>query len=102
MILGRSLALGALLVTTDEFTMIPELNVTVGIRLTNRLTATIGYGVLYFPNVVRSGEQIDPDVNPGLIPEELVPATGPLRPEFRFIQNDFWAHGLNVGAELRF
>lgn len=86
----------------DEFTMVPELNVTAGIRLTDCLYATVGYGILYIPNVVRAGEPIDRDVHPELIPVEAPPATGPLRPEFRFIQNDYWAHGLNVGAEVRF
>ena len=86
----------------DEFTMVPEVGLTLGIRVTDRLHATVGYTVLYFPNVVRAGEQSDLDVNPNLIPEEVVPFAGALRPRFRYMQSDYWAHGLNLGAELRF
>ncbi len=86
----------------DEFSMVPELGVTLGLRLTNRLYATFGYSVLYFPNVVRAGDQIDTDVNSNLLPPEPVPLDGPLRPDFQFVETDFWAHGLNVGGEFRF
>ncbi len=50
--------------TRDVFTMIPELGLTLGICLTNRIQGTVGYSVLYYPNVVRAGDQIDTDVNP--------------------------------------
>lgn len=86
----------------DEFTMIPELGLTLGFRLTERLHATVGYSVLYFPNVVRAAEQIDTDVNPNLIPPEADPFTGSLRPRPLFETNNYWAHGLSAGGEFRF
>jgi hypothetical protein len=86
----------------DQFTMIPEVGFTFGFRVTQRLHATLGYSVLYFPSVVRASEQIDTDVNATLLPPEIPPATGALRPRFRFVENDYWAQGLNVGAEFRF
>jgi hypothetical protein len=86
--------------TRNEFTMIPELGATLGIRITDRIHGTVGYTVLYYPNVVRAGDQIDTDVNPTLIGGG--PLVGAPRPRFRFIDNDFWAHGLNLGAEVRF
>ena len=86
----------------DDFSMIPEVGVRLGGRLTNRLSASIGYSVIYFPNVMRAGMQIDTDVNPGLIQPEVVPLTGALRPRFRFYESDYWAHGLSVGGELSF
>jgi hypothetical protein len=86
----------------NQFTMVPEAGVTFGFRLTRCLNATVGYSALYFPNVARAGDQIDRDLNPNLIPEEIVPFSGPLRPGFRFVESDYWAHGLNLGAELRF
>lgn len=86
----------------DEFTMIPELGTTLAIRVTNRLHATVGYSVVYFPNVVRAGDQIDTDLNPDLLAPEDVPFDGPLRPQFSFVESDFWAHGLNIGGEFRF
>ena len=86
----------------DEFTMIPEVGVRLGLRLTSCLSASVGYQVIYFPNVVRAGDQIDTDLNPGLVPPEAIPLTGALRPRFSFIESDYWAHGLTLGGELAF
>lgn len=86
----------------DQFVMIPELGLTLGMHLTDWLDATIGYTVLYLPNVVRAGNQIDTDINPNLIPAETVPFTGSLRPGFQFVESDYLAHGLSFGGELRF
>ena len=82
--------------------MIPEAGIRLGVRLTDRLHANIGYTVLYLPNVIRASEQIDRDINPGLIPEEANPLTGALRPRAMWVQNDYLAHGLHLGGELNF
>lgn len=86
----------------DQFTMIPEVGVKLGIRVTKALSASVGYSVIYFPNVVRAGDQIDTDLNPNLVPPEVVPFSGALRPRFTFNESDYWAHGLSVGGELAF
>ena len=86
----------------DEFSMIPEIGVQFGYRFTNSLSAKIGYSVIYFPNVVRAGDQIDTDLNPNLIPPEAIPFTGALRPRFSFVESDYWAHGLTLGGEYAF
>ncbi len=88
--------------TRNELAVIPELGVTVGFQLTNHTRLTAGYSFVYFSNVVRAGDQIDRDVNPGLIPPESNPFSGPLRPEFQFRETDFWAQGLNLGVDVRF
>ncbi|WP_233214530.1 BBP7 family outer membrane beta-barrel protein [Rhodopirellula bahusiensis] len=85
----------------DEFTMVPEVGFTLGVHLTSCLDATVGYSLLYLPNVVRPGDQIDRDVDPDLLAPPGV-VTSPSRPEFRFIQNDYVAHGLSFGGQLRF
>ncbi len=86
----------------DKFSMIPEVGVRLGWRLSERLSAKIGYSVIYFPNVVRAGDQIDTDLNPGLVPPEIIPFSGALRPGFSFVESDYWAHGLTLGGELAF
>ncbi len=86
----------------DQFSMIPEVGLTLGFRATNRIHATIGYSVFYFPNVVRAGDQIDTSLNTNLFPPPLAPPSGAARPRFRFVETDYWAHGLNLGGELRF
>ena len=84
----------------DEFTMIPELGVTLGCHLTPRLAATVGYTFIYWPHVVRPGEIIDTTVNPQLFPPEQT-VTGALRPEFAWNDTDFWAQGLSLGLDYR-
>ena len=86
----------------DEFTMVPEFGLTLGVRITRRLHATVGYSLIYFPSVVRAGDQIDRDLNPNLFPPEANPFNGALRPAFGFVESDYFAHGLNVGGEFRF
>lgn len=85
----------------DKFTMVPEFGATVGYQVTRRLRATLGYSLIYWGNVVRPGDQVDLDVNTNLLPPENVPFSGALRPQFQFVQTDYWVHGLSYGAEFR-
>ncbi len=85
----------------DEMAFVPQLGVTLGWRITRRLTLTAGYSSVYFSNVVRAGDQISTDLNPNLFPPEAVPFAGALRPEFAWRESDFWAHGLSFGADFR-
>ncbi|MGV3483318.1 MAG: BBP7 family outer membrane beta-barrel protein [Planctomycetaceae bacterium] len=86
----------------DEFAVVPELGATLGFHVTPRFSLTVGYTFMYFSNVVRAGDQIDTDLNPGLIPVEADPLNGPLRPQFVFRQTDFFAQGVTAGADFRF
>lgn len=81
----------------DRFALIPELGVTLGYQLTPRWQANFGYTLIYWDRVVRPGEQIDRTVNPNLLAPEVVPFSGPLRPEFSFKENSFWAQGMSFG-----
>ncbi|MEO8495397.1 MAG: BBP7 family outer membrane beta-barrel protein [Planctomycetota bacterium] len=85
----------------NEMALIPQLGVTLGWRVTRRLSLTAGYSLIYFSNVVRAGDQISTDVNPNLFPPEATPFSGPLRPQFAWRESDFWAHGLSLGGEFR-
>ncbi|MEO8272244.1 MAG: BBP7 family outer membrane beta-barrel protein, partial [Aureliella sp.] len=85
----------------NQFTMVPELGATLGYQVTQRLRATMGYSLVYMGNVVRPGDQVDLNVNPNLLPPENVPFTGPLRPQFHFVETDYLIHGLNFGGEFR-
>lgn len=87
----------------NELSVLPQLGVTLGYKLTERLKLTGGYTFVYWSNVVRPGEQIDLEVNPGNLPFANPPdADGlPARPQFTYRQNDFWAHGLSAGLEYQ-
>ncbi|HYO25370.1 MAG TPA: BBP7 family outer membrane beta-barrel protein [Lacipirellulaceae bacterium] len=90
----------------DEFSVIPEIGLTGGYQLTERLRFTLGYTLLYWSRVARPGDQIDLRVNPefldlpadpSLLPD---PATiQPQSPEFVFRDTDIWAHGLSAGVD---
>jgi len=105
---GSSLATGGLLAQVsnvgtyhrDEFTLIPELRVTVGYQVGRHVRLLGGYTFLYWTNVVRPGDQVDLTVNPNLIPPTNL--VGPSRPAFSFHGSDFWAQGLQGGLEFSF
>jgi hypothetical protein len=83
----------------QQFAVLPELDLTLGWRFTQRLKAVFGYTLVYLSPVVRPGDQIDLDVNPDLLPPEAVPFTGPLRPRFVLHDADYWAQGFSVGLD---
>lgn len=89
-------------VERDEFVLVPELGLKLGVRVRNHLHFTIGYSVLYFPNVIRAAEQIDTDLNPNLIPPEITPLVGVARPRVLWQQSDYFAQGLTLGGELQY
>ncbi len=85
----------------DQFTIIPELGLTLGYQMTKRVRVTAGYSLIYMGNVVRPGDQVSLDVNPNLLAPEITPFTGALRPQFQFAETDYWVQGLSFGAEFR-
>ena len=91
----------------DQFSMIPEVGLTLGYMVTERLRFTTGYTLLYWSNVVRPGDQIDFDVNGTLLPRfagtriEQDPISAD-NPRFDFRQADLWAQGFNFGLDYRY
>jgi hypothetical protein len=94
----------------DRFSVVPEAGVTLGYQLTDAVRLFAGYNFLFWSNVVRPGEQIDPVLNPRLIPNfcKLQPSQCPpnnvtlARPMFQFRETSFWAQGLTAGVELKY
>ncbi|MEI8371265.1 MAG: BBP7 family outer membrane beta-barrel protein [Planctomycetota bacterium] len=85
-----------------QFSVIPEIGLTLGYDLTSRLKATVGYTLLYWSNVARPGDQIDLNVDPNQFPTQLVPVGTGTKPAFVLHTSDFWAQGLNLGLDYRF
>ncbi len=88
----------------DEFAYVPELTLKFGYQWTQRISTYIGYNLIYLSRVVRPGDQIDPVVNPVLVPVSDVfgGQFGPVRPLPRFDQTDFWAQGATLGLSIRY
>lgn len=88
----------------DQLAFVPEVGINIGLQLTRRLKACVGYSFLWISTVARAGEQIDPVVNVTQFPilSGNGPLVGPARPALKFAETDFWAHGLNFGLELTY
>jgi hypothetical protein len=84
----------------DAFAVIPQLNLEIGYQLTRCWRAFVGYDVLYWGDVVRSGNAIDLTVDSRNVP----PNTGGGLPFPAYYGNTtaFWAQGVNIGTEFRF
>ncbi len=85
----------------NRFSAIPEIGLTVGYRLGRGWTANLGYSLIFWNRVVRAGDQIDPVVDPRLIPPENPAVPDATRPGFAFRDSVFWAQGVNFGLSYR-
>jgi hypothetical protein len=86
----------------DRFSVVPEVTVQVGYRLSPAWQIYLGYNFLYWTNVLRPGEQIDRVVDLTQVPNApSVPFSGQFRPRPLFRQSDLLATGLQFGLEWR-
>ena len=90
--------------TSEHFSVVPELGVSLGYQVTDQLRVTVGYNLLYWTSVIRPGEQIDRVVDETQIPNfgAIHPPAGQNRPMVLFKQSDYWAQGLTFGLEFRY
>jgi hypothetical protein len=90
--------------TRSEFAYVPEGTIKFGYQWTQRISTYIGANGLYLSRVARPGEQIDPVVNPTLVPvsTQFGSNFGPARPLPTFRQTDFWALGAVIGLSIRY
>jgi hypothetical protein len=89
--------------TRDQFLVIPQLNLEMGYQLTCRLRTFVGYNLIYWAPVMRASDQIDRNLDPRNFPPPD-PTQGPATPFPQYLGKctNFWAQGVNVGAEVRF
>jgi hypothetical protein len=80
----------------NNFTVIPELGITLGYDLTERMKVTCGYSFLYWSRVARPADQIDMNINPDSTNTNL------RSPQFRYVPGDYWVQGLTLGLDYRF
>ncbi len=86
-----------------EFSVLPEIGLNVGFKITETLRLKAGYVAMLLTNTARSTEQIDPVVNRALVPTSaLFGQGGPARPSAQLNTSDFWIHGVNFGIEYRY
>ncbi len=92
--------------TGSSFSVMPSFEMNVSYQITAELRGFIGYTFMYWNQVVRPGDQINHSVNltqnAVSDPNGVGTLVGPAQPGPLFNRTDFWAHGLNLGLELRF
>jgi hypothetical protein len=85
----------------DVFAVVPQASLRLGYRISESLTASLGYSFLYISNVARPGDQIDYAINANSVNQPTT-AGGPLRPLPQIRGTDFWLQGIDVGLQLRY
>jgi hypothetical protein len=86
--------------TDREFAVVPQAEVRVGRRFTDRLSCSIGYTFVYWSQVVRAGEQIDTSIDSSALPSG---ASNPgATREIPLQSSSFWAQGLTARLEWQY
>lgn len=87
-----------------RFGLVPEIGFNVGVELTQHVRLNLGYSFLMWNHVVRPGGQIDRNINPTQVPGSPTfgALSGPPSPAYRFNEELFWTHMLNVGLEFHY
>jgi hypothetical protein len=90
--------------TDNEFGVVPQFDLKIGWQANPNIRFFMGFDFLYASSVIRPGNQVDPVVNPTLVPfrPEFGTAAGTARPGQLFINNDWWVTGLSWGMNLKF
>ncbi|HKB02874.1 MAG TPA: BBP7 family outer membrane beta-barrel protein, partial [Gemmataceae bacterium] len=86
----------------SDWVVVPEASLRIGYRVTESCRVFVGYSCLYWPKVARAAEQIDPALNPDLLPPPIQPPTGPIRPMFLDRTSTLWVHAVSLGLEWRY
>jgi hypothetical protein len=88
-----------------QFSVVPEVALTVGYQINPHVRVFLGYDLLYWTGVARAGEQIDTNLDVTKIPffnsANLPPAPG-THPQVLFRETDFWAQGLLAGVVFNY
>lgn len=86
----------------DEFALIPEFNLNLHYRWSERLSFDVGYSLLWITEIARTGGQIDTNINPAQWPANGGHQIDPLAPLPVLGSSDMWIQGLNVGMAWEF
>lgn len=89
-----------------EFAFMPEGVIKLGYQWTQRLSTYVGYDGMYVSRVVRPGPQVNPVINPTLLPvsQAFNPQFpfGPAQPALPFDKSDFYMQGFLFGLSYRY
>lgn len=90
----------------DAFALLPELDLKASLQLTDRLSVSVGYNLLFLTDVYRTGQQIDRSIDasqlPGALPVNDTSAAGQSHPLPILSSSTLRAQGLTVGVGLTY
>jgi hypothetical protein len=102
---GGLLAIGSNIGVNSQnrFAVVPEATVNLGYAVRPNLRAYVGYNFLYWSNVIRPGDQIDPVLDVASVPNlnPNVPPSGQARPAPTVTQAGLFVQGVQLGLEWR-
>jgi hypothetical protein len=81
-----------------DYPVVSEFGLKVGYQVDYHWRVSAGYSLLDWGSVVRAGDQVDPTVNPNLVPPVQRPVTGPFRPALLFNRSELLAQGIDLGG----
>lgn len=87
----------------DDIIAVPQVEISAGFQIADSLRFFVGYGFMYWSEVIRPTDQLPRSINPNYVPTSPtfglggVPAPGP-----SFDQSGYWVHGLQAGMAVRF
>ncbi|WP_158222795.1 BBP7 family outer membrane beta-barrel protein [Rhodopirellula sp. MGV] len=81
----------------DEFSFIPELNVTLGYRFRDHVSFTVGYNFMYFDKVALAGQQINRNVD-GTDDPRTIGAANYRQPTI--VDGSLWVQGISLGTTI--
>jgi hypothetical protein len=84
-----------------DWTAVPQVGITLGCQLTQAIRLELGYSALWF-KVAQPGDQIDLNVNTGLIPPASAQAGTGSGPLFLGTKSYIWVQSLQAGLEIRY
>lgn len=85
----------------SEWSLLPEMGCNVGWELSTRVRLTLGYSVMFLQDIARASNQIDPTINPNLLPPAAASAS-PGRPLFLGELQDIWLQNLSLGMQYTY
>jgi hypothetical protein len=91
--------------TDNHFTALPEATANFGVYLCPHIKLWAGYNILYWPDVARPGEQIDPRVNATIHPTDprfVGRPIGPAVPAVLLGKTDLVVQAINFGLGIEF
>ncbi|MBC8355871.1 MAG: BBP7 family outer membrane beta-barrel protein [Planctomycetes bacterium] len=80
----------------------PEASIKATYCVSDCLSVTVGYSLLYWTRVALAGDQVDTNVNRDVLFDGPYLAGGGPNPEFTFNDTDFWVQTIDIGLLLSF